>query len=135
LKTIFSTHEIDAIAKWIFEKNPQKVILFKAEMGVGKTTLIKALCKVLQVKDNVSSPTFSLINQYKTKDGSLVYHFDFYRIKSEKEAFDFDVEDYLYSGCFCFLEWFEKIPNLIPKQHTLIEIKTLENQKREITFF
>jgi len=134
LKTNFSIHEIDAIAKWIFDKNPQKVILFKAEMGVGKTTLIKSLCKFLQVKDMVSSPTFSLVNQYETKNGNLIYHFDFYRIKSEKEALDFGVEDYLYSGYFCFLEWFEKIPNLIPKQHTLIEIKILQNQKREITF-
>jgi len=135
LKRNFSTYEIDTIAKWIFEKKPQKVILFKAEMGVGKTTLIKALCKVLQVKDLVNSPTFSLVNQYETETGNLIYHFDFYRIKSEKEAFDFGVEDYLYSGCFCFLEWFEKIPNLIPKQHTLIEIKTLQNQRREITLF
>jgi len=134
LKTDFSIYEIDAIAKWIFEKNPQKVILFKAEMGVGKTTLIKSLCKFLQIKDLVSSPTFSLVNQYETENGNLIYHFDFYRIKSEKEALDFGVEDYLYSGYFCFLEWFEKIPNLIPKQHTLIEIKILQNQKREIIF-
>jgi len=135
LKANFSIDEIDTIAKWIFEKNPQKVILFKAEMGTGKTTLIKSLCKVLQVKDLVSSPTFSLVNQYQTKNGDPIYHFDFYRIKSEIEALDFGVEDYLYSGYFCFLEWFEKIPNLIPKQHTLIEIKTLQNQKRELSIF
>jgi len=104
-------------------------------MGTGKTTLIKALCKVLQVTDMVSSPTFSLVNQYQTDDKKNIYHFDFYRIKSEEEALDFDVEAYLYSGCFCFLEWFERIPNLIPNQHTLIEIKTLENEKREITIF
>jgi len=135
LKTIFSINEIDVVAKWILEQNPQKIILFKGEMGTGKTTLIKALCKVLQVTDIVSSPTFSLVNQYQTDDKKNIYHFDFYRIKSEEEALDFDVEGYLYSSCFCFLEWFERIPNLIPNQHTLIEIKTLENEKREITVF
>jgi len=132
LKTIFSINEIDTVAKLILEENPQKIILFKAEMGTGKTTLIKALCKILKVRENVSSPTFSLVNQYQTEDEKNIYHFDFYRIKSEEEALDFGVEDYLYSGSFCFLEWFEKIPNLIPEKHTLIEIKTLPSGKREI---
>jgi len=129
----FQLNEIDTIAERIIEQDPQKVILFKAEMGTGKTTLIKALCKVLQVTDIVSSPTFSLVNQYQTINGETIYHFDFYRIKSEEEALDFGVEEYLYSGSFCFLEWFEKIPNLIPEQHTLIELKTTQNGNREIT--
>src|SRR5690554_328886 len=128
----FSLDEIDYIAQQILEQKPEKVILFEAEMGTGKTTLIKALCKALKVEDTISSPTFSLVNEYETTNGELIYHFDFYRLKSEEEALDFGIEDYLYSGNFCFLEWSEKIPNLIPDKHTQIEIKVLENEKREL---
>jgi tRNA threonylcarbamoyladenosine biosynthesis protein TsaE len=126
----YSLTEIHTVADQILNQNPQKVILFNADMGTGKTTLIKALCRSLHVEDNISSPTFSLVNEYNTKDGNTVYHFDFYRLKSEEEALDFGVEDYLYSGNFCFLEWSEKIPNLIPEEHTTIEISVLENGNR-----
>ena len=132
MKTEFSLNEIDSVANRILEQNPEKVILFKAEMGTGKTTLIKALCKALKVEDTISSPTFSLVNEYETANGQLVYHFDFYRLKTEEEALDFGVEDYLYSGNYCFLEWSEKIPNLIPDKHTTIEIRILENGNREL---
>lgn len=132
MKIEFSLAEINQVAHKILAQNLEKVILFEAEMGTGKTTLIKELCKALQVEDNISSPTFSLVNEYHTKDGQTIYHFDFYRLKTEEEALDFGVEDYLYSGNFCFLEWSEKIPNLIPDQHTLITIKTLENGNREL---
>lgn len=130
MKIEFSLNEIDFVAQQILKQNPEKVILFKAEMGTGKTTLIKALCKALKVEDTISSPTFSLVNEYETTNGEPVYHFDFYRLKSEEEALDFGVEDYLYSGNFCFLEWSEKIPNLIPDKHTVIEIQVLENGNR-----
>jgi tRNA threonylcarbamoyladenosine biosynthesis protein TsaE len=132
MKIEFSLAEINQVAHKILAQNLEKVILFEAEMGTGKTTLIKELCKALQVEDNISSPTFSLVNEYHTKDGQTVYHFDFYRLKTEEEALDFGVEDYLYSGNFCFLEWSEKIPNLIPENHTIITIKTLENGNREL---
>lgn len=132
MKIEFSLNEIDSVANRILEQNPEKVILFEAEMGTGKTTLIKALCKALKIKDTISSPTFSLVNEYETTNRELVYHFDFYRLKSEEEALDFGVEDYLYSGNFCFLEWSEKIPNLIPDKHTAIEIQVLENGNREL---
>ncbi len=132
MKIEFSLNEIDSVANRILKQNPEKVILFEAEMGTGKTTLIKALCKALNVEDTISSPTFSLVNEYETTNGELVYHFDFYRLKSEEEALDFGVEDYLYSENFCFLEWSEKIPNLIPDKHTRIEIKVLENGNREL---
>jgi len=128
----FSLDKINYIAQQILEQKPEKVILFEAEMGTGKTTLIKALCKALKVEGTISSPTFSLVNEYETTNGELIYHFDFYRLKSEEEALDFGIEDYLYSGNFCFLEWSEKIPNLIPDKHTQIEIKVLENEKREL---
>lgn len=132
MKIQFSLGEINSVARQILEQNPEKVILFEAEMGTGKTTLIKELCKVLKVEDNISSPTFSLVNEYHTAKGEVVYHFDFYRLKSEEEALDFGVEDYLYSGNYCFLEWSEKIPNLIPDKHTRIEIQVLENGNREL---
>lgn len=132
MKIEFSLAEINQVAHKILAQNLEKVILFEAEMGTGKTTLIKELCKALQVEDNISSPTFSLVNEYHTKDGQTIYHFDFYRLKTEEEALDFGVEDYLYSGNFCFLEWSEKIPNLIPENHTIITIKTLENGNREL---
>ncbi len=132
MKIEFSLTEINTVAKQILDQNPERVILFEAEMGTGKTTLIKALCKELKVKDTISSPTFSLVNEYETPNNGLVYHFDFYRLKSEVEALDFGVEDYLYSGSYCFLEWSEKIPNLIPDKHTLITIRVLENGNREL---
>ena len=128
----FSLDKINYIAQQILEQKPEKVILFEAEMGTGKTTLIKALCKALKVEDTISSPTFSLVNEYETTNGELIYHFDFYRLKSEEEALDFGIEDYLYSGNFCFLEWSEKIPNLIPDKHTTIKIRVLENGNREL---
>jgi len=132
MKIEFCLNEINTVAKHIFEQNPERVILFEAEMGTGKTTLIKALCKALKVEDTISSPTFSLVNEYESTSAELIYHFDFYRLKSEAEALDFGVEDYLYSGNYCFLEWSEKIPNLIPDKHTVIKIKVLENGKREL---
>lgn len=132
MKILFSLNEINRVARQILEQNPEKVILFEAEMGIGKTTLIKELCRVLQVEDTISSPTFSLVNQYNTTNGETIYHFDFYRLKSEEEALDFGVEDYLYSGNYCFLEWAEKIPNLIPDKHTVLKIKVLENGNREL---
>lgn len=132
MKIEFSLSEINRVARQILEQNLEKVILFEAEMGTGKTTLIKELCKALHVEDNISSPTFSLVNEYHTTKGETIYHFDFYRLKSEEEALDFGGEDYLYSGNYCFLEWSEKIPNLIPDKHTLIEIRVLENGNREL---
>jgi len=83
-------------------------------MGAGKTTLIKAVCEALGVKDTISSPTFSIVNEYRAADGKKIYHFDFYRIKSENEAYDMGYEDYFYSGAYCFIEWPEKIASLLP---------------------
>ncbi|MCY1453623.1 tRNA threonylcarbamoyladenosine biosynthesis protein TsaE [compost metagenome] len=101
-------------------------------MGVGKTTLIKQLCKSLGVEDATSSPTFSLVNEYQIPNEKKVYHFDFYRIKQETEALDMGVDDYLYSGNWCFIEWSEKIANLIPEEHSTINIELLSDGKREL---
>ena len=130
---IFSLEEINEVAQKIISEQPKKVILFNGEMGVGKTTLIKELSKVLGVTDATSSPTFSLVNEYQANDNQLVYHFDVYRLKSETEALDMGIDEYLYSGNWCFIEWAEKIPNLIPDEHSVIEIKTLLDGRRELT--
>ena len=131
MEFIYNLNEIDAIAQQVIAQNPQKVILFNGLMGVGKTTFIKALLKRLGVEKPTSSPTFSLVNEYQAKEG-LVYHFDVYRLKNEMEALDFGIEDYLYSGNWCFIEWAEKIPNLIPEKHNVITIEILENGNRKL---
>ncbi|MCB0443209.1 MAG: tRNA (adenosine(37)-N6)-threonylcarbamoyltransferase complex ATPase subunit type 1 TsaE [Flavobacterium sp.] len=127
----FKLDEIEKIAQAVLDKQPQKIILFKGQMGAGKTTFIKALAKVLGVQNTTSSPTFSLVNEYQTPT-DLVYHFDMYRIKNENEALDFGIDDYLYSGHWCFIEWAEKIPNLIPERHTVITIEVLDNGNRKL---
>ncbi|MBF4473377.1 MULTISPECIES: tRNA (adenosine(37)-N6)-threonylcarbamoyltransferase complex ATPase subunit type 1 TsaE [Flavobacterium] len=127
---IFSIEQLPETAQQILDQNPNKVILFNGEMGVGKTTLIKQLCKTLGVQDATSSPTFSLVNEYQTSNNQTVYHFDFYRLNKETEALDMGVDDYLYSGNWCFIEWSEKIANLIPKEHTVINIELLPTGER-----
>lgn len=122
--------DIEKIALQIINSNPEKVILFNGEMGAGKTTLIKTLCKTLGVHEATSSPTFSLVNEYETYDNQLVYHFDVYRLKSQTEALDMGIDEYLYSGNWCFIEWAEKIPDLLPENHSIITICVLEDGKR-----
>lgn len=132
MNTTFSLDEINEVAKKIIAKNPNKVILFHGEMGVGKTTLIKALAKQLGITETTSSPTFSLVNEYQSIDNQIVYHFDFYRLNKEVEALDMGVDDYLYSGNWCFIEWAEQIPNLIPELHSVISIVMLADGKRSL---
>ena len=105
------------------------VWLFHGEMGAGKTTLIKSICTRLGVEDVMSSPTFSIVNEYKTRDDGKIYHFDYYRIKNEAEAYDIGSEEYFYSGNLCLVEWPEKIPSLIPAEHIKVSI-ALENQNQ-----
>jgi tRNA threonylcarbamoyladenosine biosynthesis protein TsaE len=133
MNIIFSIDQLEEVAQKIIAENPKKVILFHGEMGVGKTTLIKQLCKTLGVTGATSSPTFSLVNEYEANDNQLVYHFDFYRLNHETEALDMGVDDYLYSGNWCFIEWAEKIPNLIPETHSVITISLLPDGKRSLT--
>ncbi len=130
MEFIFSLDEIKNIAQSVIAENPNKVILFHGEMGAGKTTFIKQLAKELGVTEATSSPTFSLVNEYETTNNQLVYHFDFYRLKNETEALDMGVDEYLYSGNWCFIEWAENIPNLIPEYHSVISIKELPDGKR-----
>jgi tRNA threonylcarbamoyladenosine biosynthesis protein TsaE len=130
MEFIFSLDEIENIARELIAQKPNKVILFHGEMGAGKTTFIKQLAKELGVTEATSSPTFSLVNEYQTTDNQAVYHFDFYRLKTETEALDMGVEEYLYSGNWCFIEWAEQIPNLIPETHSVITIQELADGKR-----
>jgi len=109
-----------------------KIWLFYGEMGSGKTTVIKQICDLLRVRENVSNPTYSIVNEYQNEAGEIFYHFDFYRIRNEAEAFDIGYEDYFFSGNRCFIEWPEKIPNLIPEASLKIEISMLENSSRLI---
>lgn len=130
MEVTFSLDQIQEVTEHILAQNPNKVLLFNGEMGVGKTTLIKQLCKSLGIEDATSSPTFSLVNEYQTNDNQTVYHFDFYRLNHETEALDMGVDDYLYSGNWCFIEWSEKIPSLIPNEHSVITIELLPDGKR-----
>lgn len=103
----------------------EKILLFQGEMGAGKTSLIKSICLQLGMLENVSSPTYSLVNEYVYPHGKI-FHFDFFRIKNESEAFDLGFEEYLTSGDYCFIEWPEMIPNLWPD--SFIEIKIIETE-------
>lgn len=130
MQITFTLEEIQNVARQILSQNLKKVVTFHAEMGVGKTTLIKALVRELGVRDMASSPTFSLVNEYEGTDGERIYHFDLYRLNTEEEAYDMGIDEYFYSGDWCFIEWPEKTPNLIPIDHAAIHIKLLPGGKR-----
>jgi len=117
----YTLEELHQTAKKIHENCPSKTVLFYGQMGMGKTTLIKEICKQLGVLDTISSPTFSLVNEYKGVD-SLIYHFDFYRIEDEDELSQIGYEEYLTRNAWIFIEWPENIPNSLPDQATKIKI-------------
>jgi tRNA threonylcarbamoyladenosine biosynthesis protein TsaE len=123
--------ELDSVAKQLLKLGRSTPVwLFNGSMGVGKTTLIKKLCDQLQVTSTVQSPTFAIVNEYETTHQKVVYHFDFYRIKNENEAYDIGVEEYLYSGDYCFIEWPEKIESLWPEHYFNIDIQQKEGGER-----
>lgn len=128
----FSIDQLDEVAKQILEQNPSKILLFNGEMGAGKTTLIKKICENLGINEPTSSPTFSLVNEYYITNNQHIYHFDCYRLKSEIEALDMGIDEYLYSGHWCFIEWAEKIENLIPEEHAIITIEVLADGNRKL---
>ncbi len=132
MEITFSIDQLAEVAKKIVYENPKKVILFNGSMGAGKTTLIKELVKTLGVKQTATSPTFSLVNEYYISNTEIIYHFDVYRLKNESEALDFGIDEYLYSGNWCFIEWASKIPNLIPAEHSVISINILPDGKRNL---
>ncbi len=129
----FSQTEIPTIAKELLQQSSSNVWLFHAEMGAGKTTLIKAICKELGVVENISSPTYSIVNEYRASSGKIIYHFDFYRIHEEEEALDIGTEEYLDSGALCLIEWPNNIESLLPNDVMDIYIKVKDDNLREIT--
>ncbi len=134
MEFIFSLNQIESVAAQLIQNAPQKVILFHGEMGAGKTTFIKALAKQLGVVGATSSPTFSLVNEYEAHNNQLIYHFDFYRLKTETEALDMGADEYFYSGHWCFIEWAQNIPNLIPENHSVVTIKVQQDGTRILAF-
>lgn len=132
MKLNYNLENLSEVATKVLKHSKSKNILFSGELGAGKTTLIKELVKQLDINDQVSSPTFSLVNEYDGENAS-VYHFDFYRIDDETEAYDMGFEDYLDDLHYVFIEWPEKISNLWPEHYTLIELQVKENQSRTMT--
>jgi tRNA threonylcarbamoyladenosine biosynthesis protein TsaE len=128
--------QLDEISRNLLNHFPdQRVFGFTGQMGAGKTTLIKSFCKVLGVVDVVNSPTFSIINEYKTGGNESIYHFDFFRLAKSEELYDIGYEDYLYSGHYCLIEWPEKFEELLPDNFVYIQIDVNEiDQSRIITF-
>lgn len=106
-----------------------KIWAFYGQMGAGKTTLIRKICQKLDVIDNPSSPTFSIVNEYHTSSGNKLFHFDFYRINSLQEAFDMGYEEYFYSGHLCLIEWPEKIESLLPEKYLKIAIEVHDKER------
>lgn len=128
-----SPSDLTAAARDILDlAGNEKVFLFYGQMGAGKTTLINALCRELGVTENTSSPTFAIVNEYRSPV-SNIFHFDFYRLKNQTEAMDIGFEEYLDSGKYCFIEWPEKIPGLLPEHHLRIGITVTGEQSRDIT--
>lgn len=133
LCTARKEEELAGAAKVLLEEfKNNRVFIFSGTLGSGKTSFIKYICKVLGVKGGISSPTFSLVNEYECTDGSVVYHFDFYRIKNVQEAYDIGYEEYFFSGNYCFIEWPEKIPGLVPDNAIEIKIEVKNNGDREL---
>ncbi len=128
----YSLNEIQQVGKFILSKAQHQALLFYGEMGVGKTTLIKVIVQLLGSSDQVSSPTFSLVNEYHYPHGKI-FHFDLYRIKQEEEVADIGFEDYFYEAKdWQFIEWPEMIPNLLPEEHTAVHVELLASGKRKI---
>ena len=129
----FGLDDLPEIAKNILtEIDSPSTVIFTGEMGAGKTTLIKELCSTLKVVDPVTSPTYSLVNEYATSNETKVYHFDFYRIDDEFEAVDMGVEEYFDEGVFCFVEWASLIPNLLPESYWEVSIEQQPDNSRKI---
>lgn len=132
---IQSLEEIHEAARtFIREMGDNTVFAFYGKMGAGKTTFIKAVCECLGVEDVINSPTFAIVNEYRSETGELIYHFDFYRIKKLEEAYDMGYEDYFYSGALCFIEWPELIEEVLPGNAVKVEIEEAEDGSRVIRF-
>lgn len=132
--TINSVSELPTVATELLTYSKgQKFFIFEGDMAAGKTTFIKSFCEAIGVADVVSSPTFSIVNEYESNDGP-VYHFDFYRLKNLQEAYDIGYEEYFYSGDYCLVEWPSKVEELLPEQYIKIEITVTGSEQRLFQF-
>jgi len=131
---IESVEKINSVAKEFLAKyGSYRIVAFYGEMGAGKTTFIKALCKAMNVEDEVNSPSFAIVNEYHTADDDVIFHFDFYRLKNIEEALDIGYEEYIYSGHYCFMEWPEKIGPLLPDNRLEVTIEETDDGKRIVS--
>ena len=124
----------DTAKSFVQNMGDNTVFAFYGKMGAGKTTFIKAVCECLGVEDVINSPTFAIVNEYRSASGELIYHFDFYRIKRLEEVYDMGYEDYFYSGALCFIEWPELIEELLPEDAVRVTITENETGTRDIKF-
>lgn len=126
--------ELATVAEQLFYfANGDRFFIFEGEMAAGKTTFIKTFCNLLGARDVVSSPTFSIVNEYESANGPI-YHFDFYRLKTLQEAFDIGYEEYFYSGNYCLVEWPEKVEGLLPESYIRVQITIDGESSREFRF-
>jgi len=131
---IHSLQQIDqASARFLEITGDHRKFAFTGAMGSGKTTLINAICRQLGVVNRVTSPSFALINEYRTRSGEVIFHFDFYRIKSIEEAFDLGYEEYFYSDAWCFIEWAEKAAEILPDDFIRVNIEVLADNTRQVS--
>ena len=126
-------HIREAARQFIAVMGDRKVFAFYGHMGAGKTTFVKAVCEELGVEDVITSPTFAIINEYQSREGDTIYHFDFYRIKKLEEVYDMGYEDYFYSGALCFIEWPELIEDLLPEDAVKVNITEKEDGSRVVS--
>lgn len=131
LKINYTLNDVDKVAKQLINNVTTKILLLNGEMGVGKTTLIKSIVKNLGSIDKVTSPTFSIVNEYQTKY-ELIYHFDFYRINDIEDAYNFGIEDYLYSSNWCIIEWPERVKSILPKDVDRIDLELNSDNSRTL---
>ena len=127
-------HLHKATARFISLTRGKRIFAFYGEMGSGKTTIIRAICKALGAIDTVTSPSFTIINEYRTARGESLYHIDFFRIKKSEEAFDFGTEEYLSSGSYCFMEWPELIEWILPEDTLKVRIIGKDGEQRILDF-
>lgn len=134
LKIASTEHLHEAAREFINSMGEGTVFAFYGQMGAGKTTFIKAICECLGVEDVINSPTFAIVNEYRSATGELIYHFDFYRIKKLEEVYDMGYEDYFYSGALCFIEWPELVEELLPEDAVKVRIEEDEAGGRLVTW-